>query len=149
LTTETRLTAEDARVALRDHVEEKALAARRRYGGTVDEGAVRRMLEDRSVVRYPTQLRFDAEPLESGEFAHAEPLGRRAVDGFLLFVHPMLEKEPRLLPLAVAYHIVRINYGEIVTHQEAELFGATLLGLDREEYYQALCALADGIPAGA
>ena len=146
---ETKLTAEDAKGALRDHVEEKALAARRRYGGTVDETVLRRMLEDRSVVRYPTRLQFDAGPLEPGEFAYAHPLGGKANDGFQLFVHPMLENEPEMLPLAVAYHLVRINYGEIVTHEEAELYGATLLGMDQEAYYQALCALADRIPAGA
>ncbi len=146
---ETKLTAKDAQVALRDHVEEKALAARKRYGGTVDENVMRRMLEDRSVVRYPTRLQFDAEPLEPGEFAHAQPLGGKADDGFQLFVHPMLENDPELLPLAVAYHVVTINYGEIATHEDAEVFGSTLLGLDQEEYYQRLCALADSIPAGA
>ena len=146
---ETKLTADDALVALRDHVEEKALAARQRYGGTVDEPVMRRMLEDRSVVRYPTRLQFDAEPLEPGEFAYAHPLSEKADDGFQLFVHPMLENDPGMLPLAIAYHVVRINYGEIVTHEEAELFGATLLGMDQEEYYQALCKLADSIPAGA
>jgi len=146
---ETKLTAKDAQVALRDHVEEKALAARKRYGGTVDENVMRRMLEDRSVVRYPTRLQFDAEPLEPGEFAHARPLGGKADDGFQLFVHPMLENDPEMLPLAVAYHVVTINYGEIATHEEAEVFGSTLLGLNQEEYYQRLCALADSIPAGA
>jgi hypothetical protein len=42
-----------------------------------------------------------------------------------------------------------VNYGEIVSHEEAELFGATLLGMDVEEYYRALCDLADGVPPSA
>ena len=42
-----------------------------------------------------------------------------------------------------------INYGDIATHEEAELFGATLLGLDQEHYYATLCKLADSLPAAA
>ena len=33
----------------------------------------------------------------------------------------------------------------IVEAPQAELYGATLLGLDVEQYYQAICELADSI----
>ena len=141
-----KLTAQDAITALCDHVQSKADDARRSYGGRVDYTAILRMLSDRSVVRYPTELRFDAGPLEPGEFAYAHPLGEEPGAGFHLFVHPEFEDRPEILPLLIAYHLVSINYGEIATHEEAELFGATLLGLDAECYYEALCAAADSVP---
>lgn len=144
-----KLTEQDARTALRDHVCDKADDARRRYGGRVDYAAILRMLEDRNVVRYPTEVRFDSTSLEPGEFAHALPLGENPLAGFHLVVHPKFETRPEILPGLIAYHLVRINYGEIATHEEAELFGATLLGLDPEEYYLALCSAADSIPPGA
>lgn len=141
---ELRLTEQDGRVALRDHAVEKASAARRRYGGCVDSEAIVRMLDDRDVVRWPTRLRFDLSGLEQGEFAHAQPVGDHPRDGFVLFVHPAFEHTPEAWPPLIAYHIVRINYGDIASHEEAELFGATLLGIDVDEYYERLCNLADG-----
>ncbi len=143
----TRLTEDDGRTALREHVEHKALEARLKNGLYIDAEQIIRMLDDRSIVRYPVGIRFDAEPLESGEFAWAMPLGDSPNAGFCLFIHPAFEDQADILPLLIAYHIPAINYGEIVSHDEAELYGATLLGLDPAEYYKALCELVDSIPA--
>ncbi|MCK4872759.1 MAG: hypothetical protein KAS72_08555 [Phycisphaerales bacterium] len=137
---------EHAQQALREHVREKAATARIKYGLYIDADAILKMLDDRDVVRYPVGVRFDADPLEPGEFAHAQPLGEHPRDGFCLFVHPYFENHREIWPLLVAYHIVAINYGEIATADEAELYGATLLGIDVDAYYQALCELADSIP---
>jgi hypothetical protein len=90
---------------------------------------------------------FDAAPLRSHEFACPQPLGFYASDGYCLFVHPSFRRQPENLPLLVAYHIPSINYGGIVEPQHAELYGATLLGLEVGTYYRALCELADSIPA--
>lgn len=139
-------TGEDGARALRDHVVERAAAARLRYGIYIDHEAIVRMLDDREVVRYPTGLRFDASGLEPGEFAAPIPLGEDPSRGFCLLVHPWFEAQREIWPLLIAYHIPTINYGEVVTHEEAELFGATLLGLEVDAYYQALCELADSIP---
>ncbi|MHC4990559.1 MAG: hypothetical protein ACYTGC_06220 [Planctomycetota bacterium] len=143
-----KLTEADGRRALRDHIVEKAEAARLRYGLYIDAETIMAMLDDRQVVRYPTGVRFDATPLEPGEFALALSLGDRPEDGFCLVIHPHFEHQRENLPLLLAYHIPDINYGEIVTAADAELFGATLLGLDVDAYYQALCELADSIPPG-
>jgi len=146
-----KLTEADGRKALHEHVVETATAARRTYGDDLTgDGRLLELLEDRQVVRYPTELCFDGGPLRPGEFAHAQPLGERPADGFRLYVHPCFENRKDILPRLVVYHIVRINYGEIASHEDAELFGATLLGLDVEEYYRSLCDLADSLPdAGA
>ncbi len=140
-----KVTAEDGLRALRDHVVDTARRARQRYGGRIDYATILRMLGDEQVVRYPVELRFEAEPLEPGEFAYAEPLGTHPAQGFVLYVHPRFRDREELLPLLIAYHLVRVNYGQVATHEEAELFGATLLGLDRDAYYQKLCDAADEI----
>ncbi|MBM4111791.1 MAG: hypothetical protein FJ253_00200 [Phycisphaerae bacterium] len=140
-----RPTAEQAQQSLRDHVVMKAAEARDRCGGRVDRAALALLLADRSVVRYPLGVRFDAEPLRQGEFACLEALGERPEDGFCLFVHPMFEAADDLVPLLVAYYVPSVNYGSVATHEEAELYGAALTGLDREQYYRILCSVADQV----
>ncbi len=141
-------TGEQAREAFGAHLKAKATAARHKYGPQIDADAIRRMLQDPEVVRYPTTIEFDAAALQAPEFAHPRPLGFHASDGYCLFVHPHFRGQPENLPFLVAYHIPSINYGGIAEAEHAELYGATLLGLDVETYYQALCELADSIPAG-
>ena len=142
-----RPTVEEGQQSLRDHVVAKATDARLRRGGLIDREEVLRLLQDRTVVRYPLGVRFDAEPLQRGEFACLESLGDHPSDGFCLFIHPMFENVDELIPLLIAYYIPSVNYGEVASHIEAELFGATLLGVDREEYYTILCSVADTVPA--
>ena len=141
----TRLTAEDGALALRDHASRKAEEARLRYGLYIDADAILKMLNDREVVRYPAGLRFDATPLEPGEFAWPMPLGDTPDEGFCVFVHPAFESRPDVWPLLIAYHIPTINYGEISDETVAEAYGANLLGLSTEDYYRALCELADSL----
>jgi len=138
--------ADEARLALHEHLVDKATSARLRHGLLIDADAILRILNDRETVRYPVEIAFDADPLEPGEFAYPQPLGEHPADGFRLCLHPWFEPTPEVWPLLIAYHIPTINYGEIGGPAEAELFGATLLGIDREEYYNALCELADSIP---
>ena len=130
-------------MALRDHVVTRATEARAKFGDRIGRAEMMCLLEDRAVVRYPLGVRFDAGPLEHGEFACLEALGERPADGYCLFIHPMFEPVNDLLPLLIAYYIPSVNYGDVATHVEAELFGATLLGLDAEEYYRILCSVAD------
>ncbi len=135
-----------ARSAFHDHLVAKASAARLRYGLYIDAEAVVTMLGDREVVRWPTRLNFDAAPLQPHEFAYPQPLGPHPSDGFVLLVHPWFRPQPENWPLLVAYHIPGINYGPLVEPGHAEIYGATLLGLEVETYYRALCELADSIP---
>ncbi len=143
---ERKLTEQDGKLALRDHVIAKAAAARLDRGMYIDAEAIIKLLDDREAVRYPTGVRFDAEPLESGEFAWLMPLGDTPAEGFCLFIHPWFETQPDAWPLIIPYYIPCVNYGEIVSEEECEFYGASLLGLERENYYQALCELADSIP---
>jgi hypothetical protein len=142
---EQRLTEADARRSLKDHLFEKARNAHLKFGFSIDAPTILRIVDSRDVVRYPMGIRFDAGPLVSGEFACLEALGDHPSRGFCLFVHPCFEKQPDVLPMIVAYYIPSVNYGDIVSNEEAELFGATLLGMDVEEYYGALCELSDAV----
>lgn len=131
--------------AFAEHLRRKATEARLRYGLYIDAQAIVRMLDDRAVVRYPASVLFDSTALLPGEFAYARPLGFHPSDGFCLLIHPRYESQPDLWPLLFAYHIPSINYGDLAEPEHAELFGATLLGLEVETYYDALCELADGV----
>jgi hypothetical protein len=134
--------ASKARGALRDHAADVGLRARQRFGD-IDYAALLAMLEDRSIVRFPVRIEFDATKLQPGEFGWTTPLGDNANDGYCLYVHPHFVTRSRDLPLLIAYHLVSINYGDVATREEAEAFGAALLGLDEDDYYLRLCALAD------
>jgi hypothetical protein len=146
---EQRLTEADAKQSLKDHVLEKARNAHLKFGFSIDASAIMRIIDSRDVVRYPMGIRFDAGPLLPGEFACLEALGEHPSQGFCLFVNPFFQNRPDSLPLIVAYYIPSVNYGDIVSSEEAELFGATLLEMDVEEYYQALCELSDTMPGRA
>ncbi len=141
--------AEQAKHAFHEHLAEKATAARFKYGLYIDTDAMLRMLDDRAIVRYPTSLVFDASPLQAHEFAYPQPLGFHSGDGFALCIHPCFRPQLKIWPLLIAYHIPVINYGSIVDADDAELFGATLLGMDVEPYYKALCELTDAMTEAA
>jgi hypothetical protein len=138
--------AEQARAGFRAHLEAKAMAARLKYGLYIDTDTIVAMLDDREVVRHPVSIHFDARALQGHEFAFPQSLGFHPSDGYALCIHPWFESQREILPLLVAYHLPVINYGDIVEAADAELYGATLLGLEVDAYYQALCELADSIP---
>ena len=140
-------TVRDGAVALCDHVRAIAGAAREKYGPVIDLAAMHCILEDRRIVRYPVSLVFDDSALEDGEFAHPHPNGCAPRDVFTIFIHPFFQERPDDLPLLMAYPLVRVNYGDVASQEEAEVFGAALLGMDQDAYYDAVCRLADAIPA--
>ena len=140
------LTQEDGYKALKAHVVEKAQLARQRYGPDLDEAALRALLEDRDLVCYPTELVLDSDPLQEGEFAIALPAEGDGPRSYRIHVHEHFARRPQDWPALVAYHLPTVNYADLVTHEEAELFGATLLGMEVEAYYELVCALADELP---
>ncbi|MBK7404504.1 MAG: hypothetical protein IPJ41_07670 [Phycisphaerales bacterium] len=142
---EQRLTEQDGKMALRDHVAATALRGLERYGPAIDAEGLLRLLTDRSVVRFPVEIRFGTERLRPGEPGFPEPVGERPSDGYRLWLHPALEARRELWPVVVSYYLASVNYGPVVSADDAELFGATLLNLDIETYYLQMCALADWI----
>jgi hypothetical protein len=139
----TKLTVDDARQSLHAHVAAKGAEIREKYGPSIGWPELLRLLEDRAFVRYPCKIVFDAAPLEAGEFAHPVARGDRPEDGFTMYVHPFFMAQLPQVPCLVLYQLVLVNYGEFASPDDAEVFGASALGLTRDEYYGRLCALAD------
>ena len=54
---------------------------------------------------------------------------------------------PDLLPLAVAYMIPLVNYGDVVSDEHCLAYGATLFGLMEDDYYRQICAIANSVGA--
>lgn len=138
-----QLTAEDARESLESHVAEKGSILREQYGPEITWSSLMRILEDRTIVRYPCEIVFDAENLLEGEFAHPVQKAERPDDGFVIYVHPFFAVQPHRVPALVLYQLVVVNYGPFASADDAETFGACALGLSRDEYYEILCEAAD------
>lgn len=139
------LTVEDGRKAFAHHVIEKALALREKYGPVIDDEVIRKILEDRDFVRYPTRVEFNSAKIEPGFFAAVEPVADSPANEHVIFLHEHFRGRPGDFANALLYQLVLVNYGEIATREEAELFGATALGVEQEDYYQLLCRLADQV----
>lgn len=142
-----QLTADDFKESLNAHVSVKGREIRGKYGSEIGWMELLRILSDRSVVRYPCEIVFGAEPLLEGEFAHPVPNGENPQSGFRIYVHPFFAHQLARVPYLVLYQLVRVNYGEFASADDAEAFGAGALGLSRDEYYAILCGLADELAA--
>ncbi len=114
-----------------------------KYGPTIDWSDVDKILCDRSIVRFPCEVVFDAEPLLPGEFAHAVRKGTRPDEGFVLHVHPLYASQPSRLPYVVLSQLPYVNHGHGLSAEDAETFGGCALGISKEAYYQKLCGLAE------
>jgi len=140
-----QLTDADARQSLNAHAAARGAELHAKYGPHIGWRELNRILEDRTQVRYPCEIVFDAGPLQPGEFAHPVARGERPEDGFVMYVHPVFLTQPSQVPGLVLYQLVLINYGEFASADDAETFGAAALGITRDEYYRTLCALADQV----
>lgn len=139
------LTADDAKQSLNAHVATKGAEIHAKYGPHIGWQELQRILEDKSVCRYPCKIEFSAESLQAGEVAHAEPKGERPEDGFTIHVRPIFMTQLARVPYLVLYQLVVVNYGEFASPDDAETFGASALGISKDEYYAALCEMADNI----
>jgi hypothetical protein len=140
-----KLTLEDAKESLTAHVAAKGAEIHAKYGPRIGWSELQRILADRECVRYPCELAFDAAPLQPDECAYPAAVGDRPEDGFRLCVHPYFAVDPDRVPLLALYQVVAVNYGAFASHEDAETFGAAALGIPRDDYYEALCAMADEI----
>jgi len=138
-----KLTADDVKQSLNAHVAAKGIEIREKYGPDIGWKELLRILQDRTCVRYPCEIVFDATPLEVGEFAHPVAQGQRPEDGFTMYVHPFFMTRLSQVPALVLYQLVLVNYGEFASADDAEIFAATALGLSQDGYYHALCEMAD------
>lgn len=140
-----QLAAQDVRESLNTHVAAKGADIFNRYGPQIGWEQLQRILQDRTCVRYPCEIAFDAAPLCDGEFAHPVAKGERPEDGYVMHIHPCLETQRDEAILLVLYQLVLVNYGEFASPADAEVFGANALGIPADDFYSQLCQLADRI----
>ena len=143
MATEQKLSFEDAKQSLTCHAVEKGVQLREKHGPELTWSTLASILDDRSLVRYPCEIAFDASGLLPGEMAHPFPKGEQPENGFRLHIHP---RYMTLLTDAVAivlYQLVSVNYGEFACAEDGEAFGSAALGISPDEYYERLCLLAD------
>lgn len=144
----TQLTADDARQSLNVHVAAKGAEIRAKHGPHLGWRELQQILADRACVRYPCEVVFDAGPLLPGECAYPVARGPRPEYGFTMHFHPLCVTQLPQAVYLVLYQLAVVNYGEFASSDDAEAFGAAVLGLAKDEYYDALCELADQISGG-
>ncbi len=133
--------------SLQAHLLAQAVVARQKHG-PITADRLEGLLHDPDCLRHPVRLVFEFGEMAMHQFAQPDVDWRKSEqDGSVLYLRPMLRDRPELLPLAVAYMIPLINYGEIISDEHCLLYGAALLGMSEEEYYRQLCAMADVVGA--
>jgi hypothetical protein len=129
--------------SLREHLLAQAVVAHQKHG-PLNADKLDALLHDPDCLRHPVRLVFEFGEMAMHQFAQPDIDWRNTdQDGRVLYVRPLLKERPDLLPLAVAYMIPLINYGDIISDDHCLAYGATLLGLMEDEYYQELCRLSD------
>jgi hypothetical protein len=129
--------------SLGEHLVAQATVAHQKHG-LLAADRLEAFLRDPDCLRHPVRLAFEFGEMAMHQFAQPDVDWRNTEeDGRVLYVRPLLRKHPDLLPLAVAYMVPVINYGEIISDEHCVLYGATLLGLMADEYYKHVCAVAD------
>lgn len=133
--------------SLRDHILAQAVVAHQKHG-PLTFAKLESLLTDPECVRHPTRLVFEFGEMAMHQFGQPDVDWRNTgPDGRVLYLRPLLRDQPDLVVLAVAYLIPLINYGEIITDEHCLRYGAALLGLMEDEYYQQICALSDLVGA--
>ena len=135
--------------SLREHLVAQAIVAHQKYGPlTVDK--LDALLHDPECLRHPVRIVFEFGEMAMHQFAQPDIDWRNTEqDGRVLYLRPLLRERLDLLPLAVAYMIPLINYGDTITDEHCLLYGATLMGMVETEYYGKLCVMADAVGASA
>jgi hypothetical protein len=139
----TQLTVEDARQSLNAHVAAKGAEIHEKFGPHIGWKELQRILNDRASVRYPCEIVFEAAPLEPGELACPLMKGDCPDEGFTLHVHPLLLTQLDRVPAVVLYQLVVVNYGDFASADDAEAFGAAVMGMTRDDYYALICRYVD------
>jgi hypothetical protein len=139
-----KLTIDDGKRALSEHAVDKAFEIRERYGDNIDYDGVLKLLQDTDFVRFPTTVTFGSLE-DPGLFAITNPISEDPSDGYSIQVSQRYEDRHDLLPALILYHLVTVNYGDFANADDAEKFGAAVLGMPQESYYNLLCSIVDGL----
>jgi hypothetical protein len=133
--------------SLRDHIAAQAVVAHHKHA-PLTFARLEALLSDAECLRYPVRLVFEFGEMAAHQFADpGVDLRNPEQNGRVLCLRPLLRDRPDLAVLAVAYMIPVLNYGDIVTDDQCIRYGATLLGMMEEEFYEAVGRVADFVGA--
>lgn len=133
--------------SLREHVVAQAQVARGKHAPFMGH-QLDALLRDPECLRHPVRLVFEFGEMALHQFGQPDIDWRNtAEDGRVIYLRPMLRERPEQVLLAVAYLIPLVNYGDVVTDEVCVAYGSTLLGLEPNEFYARICALADEVGA--
>ena len=133
--------------SLLNHLRHQATEARARHGG-LRPGNLDTFLNDRDCVRYPTRLVLEFGDMSPHQFAQPDRDYRNNhPEARVLYLRPILGRRPDLIALAVSYMLPLLNFGSVVSDEHCLEYGATLMGLDVNSYYDRICELADFVGA--
>lgn len=130
-------------VLIKEHAERSAERALERLGEALHPGNLSAYMADSACLRYPVTIVYSSDGLEEHQFAEVFFDGPESARACTLHIHPRFESRPESLPLLIAYMAPVINYGHIVTPEVCESYAATLLAMDTDAYYTALCIAVD------
>lgn len=112
------------------------------YGPSLEWRDLKSLLSNGDLLPVPCELRFDSDPLLPGECAHLAPRGLGPEEGYVLYLHPIFAAQLTSVPCLVLHHLASMVTRGKASPDEAECFGAAVLGITPEAYYQRLCDLA-------
>lgn len=127
---------------------EQGQEAREKHG-SLSPSNLETILSDTECVRHPTRLVLEFGEMAMHQFAHPD-IDVRDDSGLsrVIYMRPILGKRPDLIALAVSYMIPVINYGnKMIGDEHCQVYGAALMGMTEDEYYEAICSLADFVGA--
>lgn len=153
------VTEEDLKSSVTEHVAERARIVRNKYGPDIDYPTLLEILKDRDCVRYPVSIQFDSSRIDPGMFAFSEGVFEdpekpdyedddfadyiKIAAEYKIVVHEAFKDRLDVLPALVLYHLVAVNYADLATAADAEIYGSTVLGMDQDDYYALLCEAVD------
>ncbi len=153
-------TPQELRESMNLHLRQKAQEIKDKYGSITTFSVLLKILQDRKFVRYPVNIIYDSTRIEAGLFIKTEvsfsnqghrpdeddDYVKQADRSYDFIVHEHFKGQPdELIPL-ILYHLPTVNYGDIATYEDAEVFASAVMQMEQDIYYQLVCDLVDAIP---
>ena len=135
------------RQCLMSHAQETASRALERLGGPLSLENLDAFLIDSDCMKYRAMIVFDSTPFEPRQFALPVFQGGSPQRLCKLYVHPYFASAREYLPLIVAYMAAAINFGGSVPLSFCEMYGAALLQVPQEDFYDAIRDISRLVPS--
>jgi hypothetical protein len=137
---------DEVQALLDRHADAVAARAVAKLGGPLTPENLEQFLGDQDCLRCPTRIAYSSEGLEPHQFAEPIMSAENGVRHCALHVHPRYADQAEALPYFVAYMAAAINYGGAASAELCERYGAALLGLTVDVFYERVCAFAGDLP---